>query len=224
MIKHASLAALAAMFGLLAAAAHADNLKVGIIVTLSGPPALIGQQVRNGFALAIKDLGGKLGGRDAEVVVVDDEFKPDIAVTKAKSLIDRDKVDFVVGPVFSNILAAIEKPITEANVFLISPNAGSSVFAGKGCSPYLFVDSYQNDQVHKVSGQHAQDSGFKNVIIIVPNYQAGEDAAAGFKHKFAGQIVDEIYVPLGQLDYSADRRSRPPAPTPSTRSCPAAWA
>ena len=165
---------------------------------------MLGQQLRNGFTLAVKTLGGKLGGREAEVVVADDELKPDVAVGKVKALIDRDKVDFVVGPIFSNILQAIVKPVTEANVILISPNAGTSSFAGKDCNPNFFVTSYQNDQVHEVLGQYAQDSGIKKVIIIVPNYQAGKDAAAGFKHKFTGEILDEIYVPLGQLDYSAE--------------------
>ncbi len=205
MIKYKSLVAIVAVLGAWGSAAHAaDNLKVGIIATLSGPPAVLGQQLRNGFTLAVKDLGGKLGGREAEIFVADDELKPDVAVTKVKSLIDRDKVDFIVGPIFSNILGAITKPVTEANVFLISPNAGTSTFAGKECNPNLFVTSYQNDQVHEVLGQYAQDSGFKKVIIIVPNYQAGKDAAAGFKHKFKGEIVDEMYVPLGQLDYSAE--------------------
>jgi len=205
MIKRKSLVAIAAVLGVLTSAAHAeDSLKVGIIATLSGPPAVLGQQLRNGFTLAVKDLGGKLGGRETEIVVADDELKPDVAVTKVKSLIDRDKVDFVVGPIFSNILGAIAKPVTEANVILISPNAGTSSFAGKDCNPNFFVTSYQNDQVHEVLGQYAQDAGFKKVIIIVPNYQAGKDAAAGFKHKFTGEILDEMYVPLGQLDYSAE--------------------
>jgi len=205
MIKYKSLVAIVAVLGAWGSAAQAeDNLKVGNIATLSGPPAVLGQQLRNGFTLAVKDLGGKLGGREAEIFVADDELKPDVAVTKVKSLIDRDKVDFIVGPIFSNILGAITKPVTEANVFLISPNAGTSTFAGKDCNPNLFVTSYQNDQVHEVLGQYAQDSGFKKVIIIVPNYQAGKDAAAGFKHKFKGEIVDEMYVPLGQLDYSAE--------------------
>jgi branched-chain amino acid transport system substrate-binding protein len=205
MTKVKSLVAFAAAFGLLTSAAQAqDNLKVGVIATLSGPPAVLGQQLRNGFSLAVKELGGKLGGRDTEIVVADDELKPDVAVSKVKALIDRDKVDFVVGPIFSNILGAIEKPVTEANVILISPNAGTSTFAGKECNPNFFVTSYQNDQVHEVLGQYAQESGMKKVIIIVPNYQAGKDAAAGFKHKFTGDIVDEIYVPLGQLDYSAE--------------------
>jgi branched-chain amino acid transport system substrate-binding protein len=200
------LAAVVAVSMLLQSAANAqEKLKIGIITTLSAAAGAVpGQQQRNGFELAVKTLGGKLGGREAEIVVADDELKPDVAVAKAKTLVDRDKVAFVVGPIFSNILAAIMKPVTEANVFLISPNAGTSSFAGKDCNPNLFVTSYQNDQVHEVLGQYAQESGIKKVIIIVPNYQAGKDAAAGFKHKFSGEILDEIYVPLGQLDYSAE--------------------
>ena len=197
--------AFAAALGLSMSAAHAEEkLKIGVIATLSGPAAVIGQQVRNGFALGVKTLGGKLGGREVEVIVADSEGKPDVAVGKVKAFVDRDKVDFVVGPVFSNVLGAIMKPVTEANVILISPNAGSSAFAGKGCNPNFFVTSYENDQVHEVSGQYAQDSGIKTVIIIVANYQAGKDAAQGFKDKYRGKVLDEIYVPLGQLDYSAE--------------------
>jgi branched-chain amino acid transport system substrate-binding protein len=205
MNKFKLIAATAAALGCWAASAHAeDNLKVGLITTLSGPPAVLGQQLRNGFSLALKQLGGKLGGRETDLIVADDELKPDVAVTKVKALLDRDKVDFVVGPIFSNILGAIKKPVTEAGVILISPNAGTSTFAGKECDKNLFVTSYQNDQVHEVLGEYAQSSGMKKVIIIVPNYQAGKDAAAGFKHKFSGEVLDEMYVPLGQLDYSAE--------------------
>jgi branched-chain amino acid transport system substrate-binding protein len=200
------LVAAAAMCVLLQSSASAEEkLRIGIITTLSAAAGAVpGQQQRNGFELAVKTLGGKLGGRDAEILVVDDELKPDLAVSKVKMLVDRDKVAFVVGPIFSNVLAAIVKPVTDANVFLISPNAGPSIFAGKDCNANLFVTSYQNDQVHEVLGQYAQESSMKRVVIIVPNYQAGKDAAAGFKHKFTGEILDEMYVPLGQLDFSAE--------------------
>ncbi|HEV7478955.1 MAG TPA: ABC transporter substrate-binding protein [Roseiarcus sp.] len=181
-----------------------EKLKVGVIATLSGPPAVLGQQLRNGFNLAVKDLNGKLGGRDVEVIVVDDELKPDLAVNKVKALVDRDKVDFVVGPIFSNILAAIMKPVTEGGAILISPNAGTSNFAGKECNPNFFVTSYQNDQVFAVSGKHAQDTGIKKAFLMAPNYQAGKDALAGFKNFFKGDIADEVYVPLNQLDFSAE--------------------
>jgi branched-chain amino acid transport system substrate-binding protein len=199
------LAALAAAFGIFAHPAVAqEKLKIGLIVTLSGPAAALGQQVRDGFNLAIKDLGGKMGGRDVEVVIADDELKPDGAVTKVKGLLERDKVDFVVGPIFSNILQAIHKPVTDNKTFLISPNAGPSSYAGKNCSPFFYVTSYQNDQVHEVLGKVAQDRGYKRVYVMVPNYQAGKDSAAGFKLDYKGEIVEESYVPLGTLDFQVE--------------------
>jgi branched-chain amino acid transport system substrate-binding protein len=195
---------LAAMVLAGAPAQAQEKLKIGVIATLSGPPAVLGQQLRNGFNLAVKTLSGKLGGRDTEVIVADDELKPDLAVNKVKTLVERDKVDFVVGPIFSNILAAIMKPATEGGTILISPNAGTSNFAGKECNPNFFVTSYQNDQVFAVSGKHAQDTGIKKAFLMAPNYQAGKDALAGFKAFFKGEIADEVYVPLNQLDFSAE--------------------
>jgi branched-chain amino acid transport system substrate-binding protein len=180
-----------------------EKVKIGLITTLSGPPASLGTQQRNGFQLALKDLGGKLGGRDVELIIQDDELKPDVAVSKVKAFVERDKVDFVVGPVFSNIMVAILKPATEG-AFLISPNAGPSNAAGKDCNANLFVTSYQNDQNHEVLGKYAQDKGMKKVFIMAPNYQAGKDSLAGFKRYFKGEVVDEVYVPLNQLDYSAE--------------------
>ncbi|MGJ4968008.1 MULTISPECIES: ABC transporter substrate-binding protein [unclassified Bradyrhizobium] len=181
-----------------------DKIKIGVIVTLSGPAAALGGQVRDGFNLAIKDLGGKMGGKDVEVVVADDELKPDAAITKVKGLLERDKVDFVVGPIFSNMLQAIHRPVTENKTFLISPNAGPSSYAGKECSPYFYVTSYQNDQVHAVLGKVAQDRGYKKMYLLVPNYQAGRDSVAGFKLDYKGEIVEESYVPLNTLDFQPE--------------------
>jgi branched-chain amino acid transport system substrate-binding protein len=196
---------LVAALGLIATQATAqDKLKVGILTTLSGPPAALGVQQRNGFQLALKTLGGKLGGREVELIVQDDELKPDVAVGKAKAFVERDKVDFVVGPIFSNILIAMMKPITESGTILISPNAGTSNFAGKECNPNFFVTSYQNDQNAEAMGKYAQDTGIKKAFLMAPNYQAGRDELAGFKHNFKGEVADEVYVPLNQLDYSAE--------------------
>lgn len=196
--------AAAAALTIASQASAQDKLKIGILTTLSGPPAALGNQQRNGFQLAVKQLGGKLGGRDVELIVQDDELKPDVAVGKAKAFIERDKVDFVVGPVFSNILIAMMKPVTDGGAILISPNAGTSNFAGKECNANFFVTSYQNDQNHEVLGKYAQDKGMKKVFIMAPNYQAGKDSLAGFKRYFKGEVVDEVYVPLNQLDYSAE--------------------
>ncbi|WP_213771496.1 ABC transporter substrate-binding protein [Bradyrhizobium sp. dw_78] len=199
------LAGLAVLLG--AASGHAfaqEKVKIGVIVTLSGPAAVLGQQARDGLMLAVKDLGGKMAGRDVEVIAVDDELKPDAAVTKVKGLLERDKVDFVVGPIFSNILQAIHKPVLDSGTFLISPNAGPSSYAGANCSPFFFVTSYQNDQVHEVLGKVAQDRGYKRVYVLVPNYQAGKDSVAGFKLDYKGEIVEESYIPLGTLDFQVE--------------------
>ncbi|MDQ4136102.1 MAG: ABC transporter substrate-binding protein [Pseudomonadota bacterium] len=199
------IAGLAAGLSLAAGGAQAqEKLKVGLLLTLSGPSAVLGQQARDGFQLAVKDMGGKLGGREVEVIVVDDELKPDVAVTKVKGLLERDKVDFVVGPIFSNVAVAIHKPIVEAQTFYLSPNAGPSTFAGKGCNPYFFATSYQNDQNHEVLGKVAQNRGYKRVYLLAPNYQAGKDALAGFKRHYKGEIVEESYIPLNTLDFQSE--------------------
>jgi len=190
------LAGLAALLGIaVTPAAAQEKIKIGVLVTTSGPAAALGQQVRDGFALAIRDLGGKMAGRDVEIVNADDELKPDGAVVKVRGLLERDKVDFVVGPIFSNILQAIHRPVTDSKTFLISPNAGPSSYAGKECNPFFYVTSYQNDQVHEILGKVAQDRGYKRVYLLVPNYQAGRDSVAGFKLDYKGEIVEESYTP-----------------------------
>ena len=197
-------AAFVAAAGLIAAPAAAQELKVGLMLTLSGPPAVLGEHARDGFQLAVKELGGKLGGLDAEVIVVDDELKPDVAVDRVKALIERDEIDIFVGVIFSNVMMAIYKPLIDAEIITISPNAGPSPIAGAQCSRYFFSTSWQNDQNHEVMGQYAQDQGFGRVIVMAPNYQAGKDSIAGFKRYFKGEIADEIYTQLGQLDFSAE--------------------
>ena len=182
----------------------AGGVKIGVVAVQTGPQAALGNQLKEGFALGLKHLDGKLGGLTAETVLIDDELKPDVAVTKVRAALERDKVDVVVGVVFSNLLQAIIRPVTESGTFLISTNAGPSTFAGRGCNPNFFTTSYNNDQVHSVMGQAAQDAGYRRVFVMVPNYQAGRDAVAGFKSKFRGEVVDEVYVPLTQLDFSAE--------------------
>src|SRR5437773_4709056 len=118
------LTGLAVLLGIATAPAAAqEKIKIGVITTWSGPAAVLGQQSRDGLQLGIKDLGGKMAGKDADVVVVDDELKPDGAATKAKGLLEREKVDFVGGPIFSNILQAIHRPVSDHKTLLTSTNA-----------------------------------------------------------------------------------------------------
>jgi branched-chain amino acid transport system substrate-binding protein len=182
----------------------ADKVKVGFISTLSGPSAALGVDIRDAFMLAVKLNGGKLGGLPAEVLIGDDQFKPDVGRQLAEKDVKLDKVDFLTGFVFSNIMLASVPVAFENKVIYVSPNAAPSPLAGKQCNPYFFVASWPNDAYHEAAGQHATDKGYKSVYMIAPNYQAGKDSLEGFKRFYKGNVVGEVYTQLGQLDYSAE--------------------
>jgi len=204
-VKKTLLAALLATTLCTAQAAPANNaVKVGFVSTLSGPAAGLGVDIRDGFQLALKHLGGKLGGLPATVIIADDQQKPDTGKQIAERFIKKDKVDFMTGIVFSNILLTVAKPVFDSQTFYISANAGPSLLAGKDCNPFFFNVAWQNDNVAEAMGKWATDQGYKNVIGVAPNYPAGKDAINGFKRFFKGRMADEMYTKLGQLDYAAE--------------------
>jgi branched-chain amino acid transport system substrate-binding protein len=186
-------------------AAHgADKVKVGFLSTLSGPGAGLGVDIQDGFRLALKSTGGKLGGLPAELIVVDDQQNPDTAKQATDRLIKRDKVDFMTGIVFSNIMLAVGPTVFDSKTFYVSANAGPSQYAGAQCNPYFFNVAWQNDNLHEAVGKHVAERGFKNLVLVAPNYPAGKDALTGFKRFYRGKVADEIYTKLGQLDYAAE--------------------
>ena len=186
------------------AAAAQDKIRIGLIYTLSGSPSALGQQSKNGFELALKNLGGKMGGKDVELVVADDELKPDVAIQKVRGLLERDRVDFVVGPIFSNILVAIHKPVIDAGKILISTNAGTSNLAGARCNANFSGTSYQNAHIFAAVGEASNKLGYKRVYVLVPNYPAGKDAIAGFKRTYKGEIIEESLLPLNTTDFGPE--------------------
>jgi branched-chain amino acid transport system substrate-binding protein len=182
----------------------ADKIKVGFISTLSGPSGALGIDIRDAFNLAVKLNGGKLGGLPAEVLVGDDQFKPDVGRQLAERYVRADKVNFLTGIVFSNIMLASVPIAFENKTIYVSPNAAPSPLAGKQCNPYFFVASWPNDAYHEAAGQHATNKGYKSAYLIAPNYQAGKDSLEGFKRYYKGKVAAETYTQLGQLDYAAE--------------------
>jgi branched-chain amino acid transport system substrate-binding protein len=182
----------------------AERIKVGFISTLSGPSAALGVDIRDGFQLAVKMNGGKLGGLPAEVLIGDDQFKPDVGRQLAERYVRLEKVNFLTGIVFSNILLAAAPMAWDNKIIYVSPNAAPSPLAGKQCNPYFFVASWPNDAYHEAAGKHATDKGYKSAYLIAPNYQAGKDSLAGFKRFYKGNVAAEVYTQLGQLDYAAE--------------------
>ena len=200
-----TLASLAAASLLSAAPAHAaSSVKIGFVSTLSGPAGAIGIEIRDGFQLALKLNGGKMGGLPADVLIGDDQFKPDVGRQLAEKFVKLDKVDFLTGIVYSNIMLAAVPLAFEAKMYYVSPNAAPSPLAGKQCNPYFFAVAWPNDAYHEAAGKHATDKGYKSVYLIAPNYQAGKDSLEGFKRFYKGKIADEVYTKLGQLDFAAE--------------------
>jgi branched-chain amino acid transport system substrate-binding protein len=209
------LATALAVTALSATAQSTEPVKIGLLSTLSGPGAGLGIDIRDGFQLAIKLGGGKLGGRPAEVIIADDQASPDVGRQTADRLVKRDKVDFMTGVVFSNVMLAVGAPTFQSKTFYVSANAGPSQYAGEQCNPYFFSASWQNDNLHEAVGKTVMDKGFKKVALIAPNYPAGKDALTGFKRFYKGEVVSETYTQLTQLDYGAElsqlRASKPDA-------------
>jgi branched-chain amino acid transport system substrate-binding protein len=183
----------------------ADTIKIGFVSTFSGPTAVIGNDMRNSFELALDHLGRKMGGKPVEVIYEDDGQKPDVGKQKTEKLIQSDKVDFIAGYIWSNVLLASLKTAVDSQTFLISANAGPSQLAGELCSPYVFSTSWQNDQTPQAMGLYMNQKGVKSVFLIGPNYAAGKDMLAGVKSTFKGEIKGEEYtVWPSQLDFSAE--------------------
>ena len=182
-----------------------DTIKIGFVSTFSGPTAVIGNDMRNSFELALDHMGRKMDGKPVEVIYEDDQQKPDVGKQKTEKLVQSDKVDFIVGYIWSNVLLASLKTAVDSQTFLISANAGPSQLAGELCSPYVFSTSWQNDQTPAAMGLYMNQKGVKSVFLIGPNYAAGKDMLAGLKSTFKGQIVGEEYtVWPSQLDFSAE--------------------
>ena len=193
------------LVGVAPAMPQQKTIKIGFICTFSGPVAAIGNDMRNSFELALDHLGRKLGGLPVEVIYEDDGFKPEVGMQKTEKLIESDKVDFVVGYIWSNVLLASLKPLVDSKTFTIVTNAGASQLAGELCSPYVFSTSWNNDQTPQAVGLYMNQKGVKTAFLIGPNYAAGKDMLEGVAATFKGKIVGrELTRWPDQLDFSAE--------------------
>lgn len=196
-------ALLAALLGA-APAFGADKVKIGFITTLSGPAGIIGKDMKQSVELAVEHLGGKMAGLPIEVIFGDDQRKPDVGKQVAEEMIKKDRVDFVSGIIWSNIMLAVAPTVTSAGVIMVGTNAGPHQLAGEMCDRRFFTTSWQNDSTPEAMGKHLQDLGLNDVYLIAPNYAAGKDMLTGFKRYFKGRIAAEVYTKLGQQDYQAE--------------------
>jgi branched-chain amino acid transport system substrate-binding protein len=185
------------------AVAQSEPIRIGMITTLSGPGAALGNDIRDGFNLVVKNAGGRLGGLPVEVVIADDGLRPENGRAIAERMVRRDRIQVLTGIVFSNVMLAVAPVVLPAATY-ISANAGPSQLAGEGCNANYFNVAWQNDNLHEAVGQYVTQQGKRRAYILAPNYPAGRDALTGFKRFFKGEVIAEQYTRLDQLDYAAE--------------------
>ena len=225
---------LGAILVLLAAALPARaQVKIGIISSMTGPEGTLGREMTEGFNTAVREEGGKLGGIPVQVIIGDDQTKPDIGRQVADKMVQSDGVSFITGPIFSNVLLAVVRPVTSQGVFLLSANAGPADLAGRNCNPDFFSIAFQNDSYEEAIGEYMNQTGKTEIWFLAPNYTAAFDKFAGLRRTFKGQLK-EVYTQFGQMDYapqlaqlreaSARKSSSIPSSRCSTRPCCRRWA
>ncbi|WP_428641516.1 ABC transporter substrate-binding protein [Roseibium sp.] len=187
-------------------AQEVPELKVGLMATLSGPAAVYGEQIRDGFMLAVKQSNGALGGLPTNVIVVDDKLDPDYAVEQVTKLVEENGIDVLVGVNFSKIMLAVHDPVVRSKTLFIGTHSAPAPIAGRNCSRYFFSTASQDDQVHETMGRYASLKGYQKVVTIAPDYEAARDSVAAFRRHFKGQIARELFPKLGQTDFSEEFR------------------
>lgn len=192
-----------------AAPAAAQELRIGFLNTTTGSLAVIGAHMENGWKLGLDKEGwakngDKLGGVATKISYADDQSKTDVGVREVERMIKSDRAQIVAGVLVSNVMMAINKTVFDANVSLLSTNAGPAPLAGELCNPLFVSASFMNDQNAEATGELATRDGVKSVYMLAPNFQAGRDNLAGFQRTFKGMIAGSILYKLGESDFQAD--------------------
>jgi len=199
----AGMAAVAALACMVSAHA-ASEIKIGFLTTLSGPGAGIGRDIRDAFTLALKRTGERLGGLPVKLSITDDQLNPVSARQTVERYIKRDKVDIVTGMVFSSVVLPVLPAVLDANTIFISTNTGPADYAGAKCNPNFFAVAWQNEDLPQAMGAFANERNYRRIALIAPNYPGGRETLQGFKRQYRGEVVEEIYTKLNQLDYAAE--------------------
>ena len=186
--------------------AQSQKLRVGIMLPYTGTYAQLGAAITNGFKLVVNERRGKLGGRELEYFTVDDEADPAKAPENTNKLVQRDKVDVLVGTVHSGVQMGMVKIAKENNTLLIIPNAGLDAATGALCAPNIFRTSFSNWQPSYPMGKVLADRGIRNVVSLAWKYGAGEEAIAGFTEGFiksGGKTVRGLWIPFPNVEFQA---------------------
>jgi branched-chain amino acid transport system substrate-binding protein len=188
------------------ARAQSNKVRVGLMLPYTGTFAQLGVAIENGVRMAIDEKGGKLGGREIEWFKVDDESEPSKGVENANRLVQRDKVDVLIGTVHSGVQMGIQKVARDSGVLNLIPNAGVHAATRGLCAPNVFRASFTNSQPTLALGKAMVDKGHKKAVWITWKYAAGDEAFEGFRDSYTkagGTIIKELGLPFPNVEFQA---------------------
>ncbi|MCU0955990.1 MAG: ABC transporter substrate-binding protein [Hydrogenophaga sp.] len=186
--------------------AQSDKLRVGFMLPYTGTFAQLGVAIENGFRMAINEQGGKIAGREIEFFKVDDESNPAKGIENATRLVQRDRVDVLIGTVHSGVQMGIHRVARESGVLNLIPNAGVHVATRQQCAPNVFRTSFSNSQPTLALGKPMVERGHKKAVWITWNYAAGDEAFEGFEKSYTeagGQIIKKLGLPFPNVEFQA---------------------
>ncbi len=182
-----------------------ETLKIGALLSFRGTFAKLAESIRNGFDLFIKENDGQIGGRKVEVLYEDDEGDPQVGLRGYRQLVDRDRVNLLVGPVSSTVALALVDQVGRDKQILINPNAAANALSLDKKSDFVYRTSYSNYQLGTPGAAYIAENVGKTAVAIAPDYPAGLEVLPAFKAAYeaaGGTVVQELLPPLGNTDYA----------------------
>jgi branched-chain amino acid transport system substrate-binding protein len=187
-------------------AVHAQpaTMKIGLLTVKTGPLAQGGSQMSQGIETFLKEKNGKLGGRKVELVSADTGGNPVGAKTKVMELVDRDKVDLLLGPFAAFELMAITDYVLQKQIPLMSI-AGSEDITQRKTNPWIVRTAVSSAQTpHAMADYCAKELKFKVMSTVANDFAFGYEECAGFQRVFedaGGKIVQKLWPPLVTPDF-----------------------
>ena len=186
------------------AIAQPKPVRVGLMLPYSGTFAQLGENITYAIEMYLAEKGGKLGGREIQLVKLDDESKPELGLQNADRLIKRDNVDVLIGTVHSGVQMAIHKAVTESGTLCIVPNAGAVAVTRNLCAKNVFRTSFSNWQPAYGMGVVMGKRGVKKAAWVTWDYAAGAESGEGFKQGLeanGGQVVQTLTLKFPETNF-----------------------
>lgn len=188
------------------AEAEGDPVRIGVVVMTSGVYAQLGEDIIDGMNLYFDSAGNQAAGRPIELLIEDETADTGTALERTRRLVEVEEVDLLSGLISTGSAYAVADFVEQSQVPFVISNAGGNDLARDDVNPYIVRTSFSNWQTNYPTGDWFYENVGDTVAVVASDYAAGHEHIAGFLESYeaaGGEVVEEIYTPLGSTDFSA---------------------